>query len=151
MLGSFFITSRSLRWIMLFISDYYRRYEQTHFHHLHCFLPPSYIRFDAVSLKRVVAYRYLQTLLGSEASCWLVILLARDIHEVDLPPCCFRTYLPLASSRLSAVGNEQKKGKQEKQRGGKFVVSLARLLFCFALPRLPRAWKKLISGLPANC
>ena len=41
----------------------------------------------------------------------------------------FQHILPLASSRLSAVGDERKKGEQEKQRGGKLVVSLARLLF----------------------
>lgn len=40
----------SLRWIVHFISDYYRHYEQTHYHHLQCFLPPSYIAFGALSV-----------------------------------------------------------------------------------------------------
>ena len=63
----------------------------------------------------VVVCSFLQTLLGGEASWWLVILLARDI--VDLPPCWLQNILAVSQFQaLRSWGRAEKGWARETTR-----------------------------------
>ncbi|KAL9959727.1 hypothetical protein ACROYT_G033078 [Oculina patagonica] len=44
------ISLADLRWMVQFNTSWERYYEQTHYHHLGCFLPPAYVTFDELSV-----------------------------------------------------------------------------------------------------